>query len=482
MKRVSVVALVVLVVLAAAAWLWRSHAKPDKTVDASPRDSLVFPSDVPEQLRNWILESLWRSGAKEWQDSLLAADPKQRTRLRKEGDTWVVDFRGLPISILGTDQEDELSEDTVRILVAGTNLCDRDMGLRVGKSILDRVVGLDSARCTEADQVGLAERWFKGVFGRAPAPGEIVHGGKRIAAIRVKCGKNDSLDRLGLLWLGQPETLEIDGCNVPEFEQNLIPSLNNRSLALRNLKGESVLLSGMGNLEPHALLISGGNVKYLELPDRCDRPGVECGENPHRLPTGASVVLSRLSVCSERARSELRSKGYEVEDPACGAFPRRLDSLHVAWSKEWDSISLQDQPDFDTTNLIVQPQLQAVGDEVYKEPVSVEQGVCGEYAAPYEQFSVGYLSYGKDWVGDDFRTGDAVRLKAANGKEIRSGMTRDELVAILGKPTMRTGSFVAWGARDECGDPSNFVYRAHFDADGKLDGWFDGDLACEGGC
>ncbi|MCB9496470.1 MAG: hypothetical protein H6686_06240 [Fibrobacteria bacterium] len=435
--------------------------------------------DIPSSLRNLISWSLWRSGAQNWQPAFLGRRGGH-PRVRQEDGLWVVDFRDLPISAIGSEDGSSL-EEGVRFLVSGSALCDQGAGLRVPADLRDRLDGLESATCSESQARTHVREWFRTQLGQELQARNSTFRDGRAGTIRVSCPENEQIERLGLLWLAQPDTLIFEGCAIPEGEQEILHELGSRAMVFQDMDMESLLLFKLGKSKVRSLMVRGGSLRFLQLPPHCGKLGVECTEDGYSFPEEADVVLEDLPICDDQSMTNLRAYGYEIIQPRCTGFPFQLFADKARQDLEWEALPKEGE-DQDTATFLSDLTLMDPEDTVYSIPTDVERDFCGESVRPDEPYMTLRRHVGRTWIEEGYRTGASIHVRLPSGRRIRAGMTRSELKTLLGTPTLEAGGFIAWGGWDHCHGGLPFAYRAHFDENGRLDSWFQESRECEGGC
>lgn len=429
------------------------------------------PSEIPVVLRGWIWNTLRGSGELEWIDSFVASDLSKRTRLTFSGDTWTVDFRGLEVGVLGEATDENWTEFGVRVLVAGTRLCSHHGKVLHSSWIQDKLEGLDKTRCSEKDDEQAVQKWFAGQFGRAPNGAQLrLAPGHGVTFLRMACKSPDTLRRLGRLRNIAMDTLEIDGCVLPVQEQRALPDRIGR-LGLFGVHGQAFEYSGRIEEE---LLIERGDFTWVHLGSSFGRHSDDPMD--YAAPS-ARLALFGLAVCRPEFVSDLLSRGFRIDSSRCQGYPSDLFTERDLWDQAFEKtrsgavaakgsagLTYEDMPVYDTNAL------------AYREAVGIDDDPFGEPGPT--ALTPRVIRYGKDGIDFDggvnhhyFLRGAAIRL-TVHGKEIRSGMSRSQVVAILGKPSLDKGEFLAWRSHLEC-DQEPFSIQARFDALGKLIGWFD---------
>ncbi|MBK9578749.1 MAG: hypothetical protein IPO40_16885 [Fibrobacteres bacterium] len=423
--------------------------------------------EIPAPLRQWIWNTLRGSGELGWVDSFVATDLSKRTRLSHSGGTWTVDFHGLEVGILGDATDENWTDIDVRVLVAGTRLCSPGGRSPHSSQIAVKLEGLDQVRCSEKDDERAVRHWFSAQFGRAPSGAQLrIVPGHGVAFLRMECKSPDTLRRIGLLRNIPMDTLEIDGCVLPVQEQTALPDRIGR-LGLFGVNGRVFAYSG--RIEEQ-LRIERGDFTWVSLGPSHDDSKVHAA-------AGARLSLVGLAVCRPELVSRLSAQGFRVDSSRCDAYPSDLFTERDLWDKTFEEtrsganaakgsagLTYEDLPVYDTNAL---PKSEAIGidDDPFGDPGPTP-------------LTPRIVRYGKDGIDFDgglnshyFLRGSALRAKV-HGKEIRSGMTRTQLIAIMGKPSLDKGEFLAWRSHMEC-DQEPFSIQARFDAQGKLVGWFD---------
>jgi hypothetical protein len=189
------------------------------------------------------------------------------------------------------------------------------------------------------------------------------------------------------------------------------------------------------------------------------------------------LTLSGLPVCRPELLARLAEDGFQVDSTRCETYPSDLFVERKRWDSAFErtranaqaakgSVGLRydDQPAYDTA-LLDRFEAVEIDDNPFEEPGPVE-------------LTPRLVRYGKDGMDMEggnnshyFLRGPALHA-TVHGKQIRAGMTRAQLIGILGKPSLDRGEFLAWRTQMEC-DQSPFAIQARFDAEGRLIGWFD---------
>jgi hypothetical protein len=493
-KIVLTAGISILALLAALLWIGaRHHAKMDgqmstDTTAVVPNSSaFTAPDDVPGQLSTWIEGCLWQSGLWAMRDSFLSMDPGKRTRLRKDTighatvPVWHVDFSNLPVSTLDAEGGESGDEYEVELKLEGSRICSTK---EIPEWIRSRTTGIGHGSCSGADDLGLAMTWFQHNFHRAPSQAEISGPANRgPTTIRVRCAKGDSLSELGLLVSLAPDTFEIENCALGPSEEIALQRLHVGRLVLRNLP-DTVLDFGSTKVS-REIYVEGGNVQWLSIPTGCPEGDDDCDYKQRRLRQGLSVNLTKVPLCQPDLQEELAHDGVVVSLPRCDDYPTALLQRRKAMEEEWKSlvgegVSSHLRPDADSLDVDSIPLL-ATNDTLRSEAEGVSSwDQCGEGSYP-EGFGIEYANYGRNWIADrrgTFFSGAAIQAKV-KGRILKEGMTKAQVVELVGRPGINEGNFLGWGVHGECQESSDIVIRAHFDAKGLLDGWF---LSEMGGC
>ena len=479
------VALPAIALLVAAGWFFHGTRTTPGLEVPSSRES-DRPSDVPEQLSSMIDASLWNSGLWSMRDSFLAAEPAHRTRLKRDstqaGVLWNLDFSNLPIGELGSADIGDESEFQVKVHLRGARLCG-DSKAMVSDWIRGHATGLNESRCSGADDLATAQTWFRDNFGRHPTASEMSGpAGRRPTAIRVSCSSGDSLRDLARLRSAPPDTLEITTCALGSSEQVGMHFLALKRLVLRDVP-DSALELGATRVS-REISIEGGNATYLWVPRACPDTTGNCDWKDERLPSGLSIQASRTPLCSPSRTADLVRAGVIITNARCGDYPTTLHLQRQAFLDEWkalvgDDIAAHLRSDYDTLASDSLPDF-ARGDTTFSEVQSTyDWNGCDESSYP-KGFSENRSHFGHGWIDDSqgqFFTAEGIQA-TAKGKSIRAGMTRAELIALVGRPSLAEASFLAWSVNDGCSGDSPKL-RAHFDAQGRLDAW---DVDNGGGC
>ncbi|MBK8801820.1 MAG: hypothetical protein IPN71_07140 [Fibrobacteres bacterium] len=428
--------------------------------------------DVPAPLRNWIWSTLRRSGELPWIDSFVSKDLSKRTRLRFSGDTWTVDFENMDVGVLGDGIDENWTDFGVRVLVAGTRLCDRPGKVRHSAWIADKLEGLERTRCSSTDDQQAARSWFAAQFGRDPTGSDLrFEPGGGVDFLRMACSRPDTLRRIGLLINVPMDTLEIEGCVLPVQEQRSLPD-KLRRLSLVHAHGRAFEYSGRIEQE---LRIEGGDFTWVNLKSS---NGIGDGASADGIAAGARFALVGLAVCRPELSKRLRACGFLVDSTRCEGYPFDLFTERDRWEEEFErtrdgrgaakgsaGLTYEDMPVYDTA-VLTKSEAVGIDDDPWSEP--------GPLA-----FTPRVIRFDKDGIdlvdgGANHRyflRGGAIRV-SVRGKRIRSGMTRAQLISIVGSPSLDKGEFLAWRSYLEC-DQEPFSIQARFDAEGKLIGWYD---------
>jgi len=457
-----------------------ASALPMDTTAVVPENSESGPpGDIPYALTGWIERSLWKSGLWAMRDSFLAMDSGKRTRLRKDttghatAPVWVVDFSNLPVSDLDADDELTTDDYEVAVRLQGTRICSTK---EIPEWIRTRATGIGHGSCSGGDDFALATTWFQHNFNRAPSQTEISGPANRgPTAIRVRCEKGGSLLELGLLASLAPDTLEIDRCRLGSSEQLALQQIHAGRLVLRDLP-DTVL-----DLDPSRVVreisVEGGEVQWLDLPTSCPEDSEKCSKV--HLRQGLTVSVSQAPICQPDLQHDLVQYGVVLSQPKCQDYPTTLLDLRRSMVAEWDTLvgteipSESWLPGADSLRQDSLPEM-PTSDTVRREAQGISNWGEGEPVYP-NGFDIDYAQYGRDWIQDNqgsFSTGDALRTKF-KGRPLQAGMTREQVIQVVGKPAINRGDFLGWIADRGCEDTDYSVsLRAHFDAKGLLDGWF----------
>lgn len=429
------------------------------------------PARIPEPLVGWIWNTLRGSGCLGWIDSFVGPDASKRNRLTFSGDTWTVDFRGMDVGILGDATDENWTDFGVRVLVAGTRLCFRNGQAVHSAWIQDKLEGLDQVRCSEKDDQQAVRQWFAGQFGRSPGVAQFRSvPGHGVAFLRMACRTPDTLRRIGLLRNIAMDTLEIDGCVLPVQEQRALPDRIGR-LGLFGVQGRAFEYSGRIEEE---LLIERGDFTWVNLGSSF---GKRSDEPMDYAAPSARLALFGLAVCRPEFVSDLTSRGFRMDSSRCEGYPSDLFAERDLWDKAFEKtrsgavaakgsagLTYEDMPVYDTNAL---PRSEAIGieDDPFADPGPTA------LSPRIVRYGADGIDFGEGLNPHHFLRGAALRARV-HGTEIHAGMTRAQLVAILGKPSLDKGEFLAWRSHMEC-DQEPFSIQARFDAQGKLIGWFD---------
>lgn len=443
------------------------------------------PGDVPYDLEHWIEATLWRNGLLEsHRDSFLTTTSYARTRLWVDSSgtkpLWTVDLSGLDVSALGEDSAygtRSIADDYgVMLRVDGTRLCrveERAVGLP-GWS----VSGDDHLRCGPEDGQKLVRRWFVDRFGREPGKSELaVENGSPL--LDVSCRSRDNVGGLGRLRSVAFRRIRFSGCTLASDEVLQLADVAVDRLELVDTKGEVLPLFGARVAE--RLTIQGGDIRWVDVPTACPAGHPDCEYKEKVLPGKLSVEIKDVALCSPVEAERLKRLGAKLESPRCQDIPmdqlERQDSLEARWNRlrgddvtkilatNYDTIALDDRPRFEDLK------------KTWEMAVAADfQNECGDQSYP-KQYGTRTTRGGKGRVEDLYFEGEAIQIEF-KGRKIRAGMTREALIAVMGRPSVDRDGFLAWSVMGGCDlDPVNLL--AHFDAQGRLDAWFD---RVESGC
>lgn len=492
-SKAVLAAAIAAVFLGAAAWFLVSRRAgapqaPETAVSSDADSSRRTPEvkDVPWELVRWIDATLWRNGLLDIRDSFLVEDPTRRTRLAHDSVdgriVWRVDFSDLPVSVLGRPgsaavpvRSEEWTEFDIAVRVHRARFChEDDPGLAGVPGWLDgKVSGLDEQACAPADDVALALRWYRTSFGRAPRPGEFSGGeGRAPTAIRIRCSVGDSLRSIGLLRQTGVDTLEFDGCRFDESAQMLLAQMDLDRLVLKNVAAPALDFTS-GRI-PNEMWVEGGAVNVVMLPYICPDGKIYCDEE-EKVVAGGRLVLRDVPVCDTGFAAAIAGHGVVLENPRCADYPVELlearDRMRAGWqeifadpeavaAKRYDSLEPSEMKL--ATEGLLQTWAYSTTDWDY----------C-EDDGPYpDGFSTDAWETGKDWINDErvghFVRGEAIAL-TFRGKTVRAGLTKAQVISILGRPTVNRGDYLAWGVHNQdcINDLDGIVAR--FDAQGRLE-------------
>lgn len=453
----------------------------------------AHPGEVPTDLVSWIRGTLWRNGLLESHcDSFLSTDSGARTRLWVDSSgakpVWTVDLSGLDVAVLGVDPAygDRLVDENFQanVRVAGTRLCSESERRRTppGWSLQ----GQDRMRCAPGDGQKLVQGWFRRCFGRDPKPSELDARGE-VLDLDIACRGDGQVENLGRLRSVRFSRLRLSHCWLSDPDALLLGELSVEDLELVDL-GTKVLSFSGANVSKR-LLVEGGDVKWVHLPLVCPAGGSRCDLGEQVLPVGLAVELRNLPLCDQGAIRSLRASGAIVDNPRCSEIPyaliERRDSLVAQWTRlKGTDISKVAQKSYDTISLDSRP-INPDLDHTWS--FTVETAASDDCnAGSYPRFLIPVdLAGSAGRIQDSYFEGPAIQA-TYKGQSIHAGMARQELIRLLGRPTVEqpgatTDGFLAWTVVGTCsGDLANLV--AHFDANGQLDAWMDSvDPEC-GGC
>lgn len=497
MKKQIALALAMIVVVAVAiGWVRYKRIDPqvdslvvvDSSIGLFGRERMPaeeHPGDVPYDLAHWIEATLWRNGMLEsHRDSFLTTTSYARTRLWVDSSgakpLWTVDFSGLDVSALGEDSaygQRLISDDFgVALRLDGTRLC------RVEERTLSipgwSFSGEDHLRCGAEDGQKLVRRWFVDRFGREPGKSELSQENGTLM-LDVSCRSQDNLGGLGRLRSVAFGRIRFAGCTLASDEVLQLAEVAVDRLELIDTKAEVLPLFDARVAE--RLTIQGGGIEWVDVPLACPAGRSSCEYKDKVLPGRLSVEIKDVALCSPTETVELRRLGAKLENLRCQDIPmamlERQDSLEAKWTRlrgddvakilatNYDTIPLEDRPRFDELK------------KTWEMAVAADfQSDCGDDSYP-KQYTTRTTRGGKGRVEDQYFEGDAIQIEF-KGQKIHAGMTREALIAVLGRPSVDRDGFLAWSVMGGCDlDPVNL--RAHFDAQGKLDAWFD---RVESGC
>lgn len=498
--RIVLITAIAALALGGAAWFLMSRSGGSESIveESVPSDSAAARQakevkDVPWELVRWIDATLWRNGILDMRDSFLAEDPARRTRLDHDtlyGKTiWHVDLSGLPVSTLGRPgREEEWTEFDIAVRLHRARFChENDPGLSgVPGWMESKVSGLDEQACTPADDLAQVQRWFQATFASAPDPGEVSGpAGKSPTAIRVRCSAGDTLRSIGLLRSSGVDTLEFDGCRFDEGTQMLLAQMDLKQLVLKNVTAPALDFTS-GRI-PADMRVEGGVVNVVLMPTECPDGKTYC-EDEERRVAGGRLVVREAPVCDTSVVGFMTRMGAVVENPRCADYPLELiearDRMRAGWqeiftdpeavaAKRYDSLEPSEMKL--ATEGLLQTWAYSTTDWDY----------C-EDDGPYpDGFSTDAWETGKDWINDErvghFVRGEAIAL-TFRGKTVRAGLTKAQVIAILGRPTVNRGDYLAWGVHNQdcINDLDGIVAR--FDSQGRLESLLEHiEMEC-GGC
>lgn len=505
-SKVVLATAIAAVLLGGGAWFLVSRQEAASSVteavvasDSGESRRLPEVRDVPSDLVRWIDATLWRNGLLDMRDSFLAEDPSLRTRLAHDSadgrNVWKVDFSGLPVSVLGRPggaagpaRDEEWTEFDIAVRVHRARFChEDDPGLAGIPGWLEaKVSGLDEQTCTPADDVGLVQRWFRATFGELPEPGEVSGPvGKSPTAIRVRCLAADTLRSIGLLRSLGLDTLEFDGCRFDEGSQMLLAQMDLRQLVLKNVAAPALDFSS-GRI-PDEMRVEGGEVNVVMLPFDCPDGKTYC-EDEERMVKGGRLVLRDVPVCDTGFAASLARRGVVLENPRCADYPVELIEARDRMRAGWQEIFADPQAVAARRYDSLEPSevRLSTGDALRTWAYSTTDWDYCEDDGPYpDGFSTDTWEVGKDWINDErvghFARGEAIAL-TFRGKTVRAGLTKAQVIAILGRPTVNRGSYLAWGVHNQdCIDDLDGIV-ARFDSQGRLESLLEHiEMEC-GGC
>lgn len=498
-KQILAAIAMILVVVLAIVWVRTNRSGPEDSTavpmgtvalagpDAQPA-SLANPIEIPYDLESWIEATLWRNGLLEThRDSFLTTNASGRTRLAVDSSgtkpVWTVDLSGLDVSVLGHDTEygDRGMDDKfeVRLKIDQTRLCrDSDRKVKYGGWSL---AGDRSLRCGPDDGQKLVRRWFEERFGRAPGASELsIDRGK--VALDISCRGKDAVGALGRLRSVGFSRLRLASCTLSHSEALLLSGISVAKLELIDTRTD--VLPFFQAKVTERLLVQGGSVRWLDVPLACPQELPSCDYNQRRPPPGLTMEVRDVPLCGDAATAELIRHNAKVEGLRCQGVPldmiARRDTLEARWDRlkgddvskilqePNDTIPVDDRPTF--------PELTETWEMAVGTGFSDE---CGDNSYPKE-YHLDQTFGSKGRIQHSYFENQAIQV-SYKGQKIRAGMTREALIALLGRPVVDRDGFLAWTVAGTCsGEPANL--RAHFDAQGKLDAWIDHvDPEC-GGC
>ncbi len=464
-------------------------------------------SAIPADLETWLTATLKRNGLWNERAAFFARDPDRRHRLRcasdrKGMDIWTVDLSGLPIGSFDENLPVPLPGGVttpakpplrgrgrwdVRIVLQGSRLC-VDPTRDSPEWIRTRVVGFKPGACDRRAGKTLLEEWERMnesgpdsvsvLVGQAP-------GG--LPSVHVRCSSTGRLIDLGRLQTMSLDTIEISDCELNSVDQIGLNLLDAEHLVLRELRSRELNLMSLGNPVKSVDLVGGALTSVFA--------------SNHDLVHMADLVLFDPAPFLEFMEREFHSE-CAMATPVYRRLPPDLMEGWAAFLQRWDRAYSAGRASRKSgariENLVVRDTLEifraAAGlfkQGFYKDGGEEPDGFLYVEPPPtMDDTDFVMVRFGENWIrcpSFEYYMGDAFQARY-RGKTVRSGMTKAQMLEVLGAPSFESEEFLAWPGKQK--DPitgidyynSESMYRAHFDSNGILDSWMVDARGSAAGC
>ncbi|MEN9352686.1 MAG: hypothetical protein RL318_11 [Fibrobacterota bacterium] len=298
-------------------WMFRGKPPAPSAIPAAVSDT----SKVDDAMEAWVWSALKTSGF---------PTEHKAAKLVRSGKSWVADFRGLPLWTL--PEEDHSGQigytfpDSIRIDSA--SLC-TDLPPTV-KTWLDRMVPnwKTTQRCKAGDQEARLNEWLTETSGKIVLRkiGKDAQG--QITTLHLSCKDSKVEFPVGrILHLRALHALQLDNCALAMREkdgttwssvQSLLQHSPVVTLRLTNVHARLLNLAAMERLD--TLSVTGGDLSWLEIPDRCPIGKDDCPQEEHLFPR--SMSFTGIPLCDVALDSNLNAKGAALQGMKCDEYPK----------------------------------------------------------------------------------------------------------------------------------------------------------------
>ena len=416
---------------------------------------------IPVELQLWVQKQLELNDLSSREAEFFEYLSHDGHRIRNLDGNWVIDLEGLPFATIA-DPDPDVDVGNWRILAKGTSLCSEEDGERIysiGEKLESHVEGKDEMPCSDEARRESVRKWVEGEVSSHGAKAEFRTIDGNRYGLALTCGPHDTLVGLGVLRLDPPLSLEVDGCYIKPSEQMELAQLDVPRLFLRDLRNSSLDLAQASMDRIDTLVVEGGAPTWFGPPDRANAP-----------KPGSFFVVRKVPICNPTHLRDLANLGVRPEETRCSDYPGEMVQTAMHLDSAWNAMGNSTrQPSKRNLELSALPRMLVPHDTSVREVESPSPGGCSRDWKDPNATTLRWRSIGRNWMLPGPSIGEAIRGITPAGAKIQGGMSRQDLIGILGAPSLDQGAFLAWSVRFN--PVQEYVLRAHFDDQGHLDAW-----------